>query len=147
MSPDKVLWTKPESKIANYFTVKDALWLPTWGRMSLEKDGLGPIQKANLCVLFYKMDSVRNLFGKPIVVHVSFRSKSYNKEIGGAQNSSHIQGMAVDFHVQGMDCDMARLAIVPKLEEWGMRCENLKGSSWVHLDIRDPGPGGRYFIP
>ena len=148
MSPDKVEWTKADAQISNYFTVRDALWLPSWSRLARVEDGLGPDQKQSLCALFTKMDTVRVFFNKPIIVHVTFRPKSYNALVKGAPNSAHIQGMAVDFHVKDVDCDVARAMIVPLLPVWKMRCENLKGSSWVHLDTRDPGPGGNwYFIP
>lgn len=142
-----IKWTDLTYKISSFFTVKEALWFPQWSRIAVEKDGLGPVQKANLEILFKKMDKVRELFGKPITVHVAFRSYSYNKLVKGAAQSSHVTGMAVDFHVNGITCDDARAKIVPHLEEWGMRCENLPGSSWVHLDIRPVGPGGRFFKP
>ena len=148
MGPDKVDWLTGDSNIANYFTVKDALWLPQWNRLARLEDGLGPDQKQNLCNLFNKMDTVRVFFNKPIIVHVTFRPKSYNALVKGAPNSAHMYGMAIDFHVKDVDCDDARAKIVPMLETWGMRCENLKGASWVHLDTRDvPAGGNRFFIP
>lgn len=142
-----VNWADPKSKISQFFTVAEATMLPQWKRVATEKDGLGPTQKANLEKLFKIMDKVRGLFGKPILVHVAFRPYSYNKLIGGAPRSSHVEGMAVDFHVSGVTCDDARAQLVPYLEEWGLRCENLPGSNWVHLDIRPAGPAGRFFKP
>jgi uncharacterized protein YcbK (DUF882 family) len=140
-------WNDPASKISDHFTVKDALWLPTWNRMASANDGLDEAVKTSLIALFKQMDVVRDFFGKPIIVHVTYRPDAYNKLIGGAPASSHVRGMAVDFHVVGVNCDDARAKIVPMLEAWGMRCENLPGSSWVHLDMRAAGPGGHFFKP
>jgi len=143
-----VNWSNPNDKLSVFFTVKEALFLPSWNRMATSKDGLGPTQQDNLVKLFRIMDQVRNLFGKPVIVHVAFRSYSYNKEIGGAPNSLHVQGMAVDFHVAGVDCDDVRAKLIPKLEEWGLRMENKAGSNWVHLDTRPVAAGGnRFFLP
>lgn len=143
-----IQWTDPNTKLTQYFTVKDALWLPTWNRLAIAKDGLGPTQQANLSMLMVVMDKVRAFLAKPIIVHVSFRPYAYNKLIGGALNSSHVEGKACDFHVAGMTCDAVRAALLPKLEEWGLRMENLPGSSWVHLDTRPVPKGGtRFFKP
>ena len=137
-------------KISNYFTFKEALYLPTWKRVAKKKDGLTSDILNNLKVLFGKMDLVREYFGAPVIVHVAYRPEEYNKLVGGAHNSSHVAGMACDFHVQGVSCDDARARILQdnKLEEWGMRMEDLPGSGWVHLDIRQPAPGRpRFFKP
>jgi uncharacterized protein YcbK (DUF882 family) len=139
-------WKNPHQKISVYFTVKDALWLPQWNRLAKVEDGISPEIFANLLALFKQIDTVRALVNRPIIVHVAFRSKSYNKLVKGAAASSHIFGMAVDFHVQGMDCDVVRKLLVPKLEEWKMRCEDLPGSSWIHLDTREVPAGGRRFF-
>jgi len=141
-------WSDPNQRLSKYFTVKEAIWLPQWNRMATEKDGLGPVQKDNLIKLLRIMDDVRAACNRPVIVHVAFRSYSYNKLIGGAPLSSHVQGMAIDFHVKDMPCDDVRAFLLPKLESMGLRMEDLVGSSWVHLDIRPVTKGGvRFFKP
>jgi uncharacterized protein YcbK (DUF882 family) len=74
----------------------------------------------------------------------------YNRVIGGALRSAHSEGKACDFSIMGMTCDDIRKKIMDNnlLDLWQMRCENLPGSNWVHLDCRELRPGGnRYFIP
>ena len=44
---------------------------------------------------------IRNRCGFPLVVSSGYRTPSYNRRIGGAQNSQHIQGRAMDLHPQG----------------------------------------------
>ena len=142
-------WLDPSAKISEFFTVKEALWLPSWGRMANPTDdGLTPEHKDNLVKLFQTMDKVRRLFDKPIIVHVAYRPPIYNQMIGGSPGSAHKFGMAVDFHVSGIKCDTVREVLVDKLEEFGLRMENLPGSNWVHLDIRPVAEGkNRYFLP
>jgi zinc D-Ala-D-Ala carboxypeptidase len=139
-----------KNKISNHFTWKEALFLPQYNREANETDGLTPIIKANLVVLFSKMDTIREHFNKPINVHIAFRSEAYNTLIGGAKHSAHLQGMACDFDVSGMTCDSVRDDIEKNklLDTLGMRMEKKPGSNWVHLDFAQVPPGGnRYFLP
>ena len=136
-------WTDPKAKVSKYFSVKECLYLPTWSRMANESDGLDDIIKKNLQSLCHAMDEVREYFDKPITVHVTYRPDAYNKLIGGAPKSKHVQGMAMDFSIKGLTCDEVRKSFKDNnlLELWGMRCEDLPGSSWTHLDI-----GGKGFF-
>lgn len=145
-------WSKDELKISKYFTVKEAIYLPTWKRLANKEDGLNDTIKENSLRLFKQMDVVREHFGKPIRAHVAYRPVEYNKAIGGAQHSAHSEGMAFDFDIIGMSCDDVRKELTKDnnklLEEWKMRCEDMPGSTWVHLDIRELAPEGhRFFKP
>lgn len=135
--------------ISKYFTWKEATFLPRWNRTASEEELTAEVRN-NLIVLFSKMDSIRAHFGKPIHVHVAYRPKVYNALVGGASNSSHLYGLAVDFHVNGMDCDAARKSILDAelLESLNLRMECNPGSNWVHIDAREvPHGGSRYFNP
>jgi len=141
-------WTNPDCKVSNYFSVRECLWLPTWNRMATEDDGLNDDIKDSLVKLCTQMDLVRDFLGQPISVHVTYRPEEYNKLIGGASNSAHKYGQAMDWSIVGDNCDDLRAKLEPQLEQWNMRMEKLPGSNWVHLDIRELAPGGnRYFKP
>lgn len=118
--------------------------------MANENDGLNDEIKANLTKLFQKMDKIREHFGKPISVHVTYRPEEYNKLVKGAKNSAHKAGLACDFHVKDVSCDEVRDNIIKNglLDKLELRMEDLPGSNWVHLDCKDLAPGGnRYFKP
>lgn len=136
-------------KISKHFTYKEALYLPQWKRTAKQSDGLTQEVLDNLKLLFSKMDKLRDFFGKPIIVHVAYRPAEYNRLVGGARGSSHMSGMACDFHVAGLSCDEVRDQILKAglLDTLQLRMENLPGSNWVHLDTRKPGPSGRFFKP
>lgn len=141
-------WSNTEDKVSNYFTVKECIWFPRWSRLATEEDGLTEEIKENIIKTAKKMDIVREWIGKPIRVHVWYRSLEYNMLIGGAKKSVHMEGKAVDFSVPGMTCDEFRKKMIDenKLEEWEMRCEDLFGSNWVHLDTA-PVKFKRFFKP
>jgi zinc D-Ala-D-Ala carboxypeptidase len=147
-NPEPINWADQNVKISKYFTVKEAIWLPSWNRLANEEE-LSEEIKENLTKLFAKMDLVREYFGKPIRVHVTLRPTKYNAEIKGAPNSSHIKGLACDFDVIGVDCDAARDQIVKdgKLEEWDMYMEENLGGNWIHLNLFDGIARNRYFKP
>jgi hypothetical protein len=147
-------WTNLTDKVSNHFTVKECLWLPQWGRMANDTDGLTDDIKNNLINLCDAMDTVRDYFGAPINVHCMLRPTAYNVLVKGAKSSAHLIGQACDFDVAGMSCKDAQDKIIAdgKLAIWLMRMEdNTKGGTvlptWLHLDLRVPPTGNRFFIP
>lgn len=147
---ENIDWNNPKCAMGSHFNVHDAIYLPTWGRLAVEADGLDDIIKSNLIKLFIAMNVVRDHFGKPIRVHVSYRPMEYNKAIGGSLHSAHSEGLACDFDVIGMTCDDVRKDILDNglLDTWNMRMEDAPGSNWVHLDLRELVAGKhRFFNP
>ena len=143
-------WSDPKSPISKHFTVKEALWLPSWGRMANETDGLNDEIKSNLIKTFTWMDQVRDHFNAPICVHVTYRPEAYNALVKGAKSSQHLIGCAIDFDVQGLECKDAIQDILDNglLESIQLRMENNGPEpTWIHLDSRIPGSAGRYFKP
>lgn len=144
-------WTDPKCQISKHFTVKEAIWFPQWNRLANLSDGLTDSVKQNLINMFQIMDVVREFIGKPINVHVAYRSEAYNSLVRGAKSSAHKaldNCAAVDWDA-GEVCEDTRQKLMPMLEQWGLRMEdNGVDSHWIHLDNRPLLPGGhRYFKP
>lgn len=141
-------WTNPKAKVSQYFTVHECLWLPRWKRLANEADGLNDEIKFNLFETCALMDIVREDLATPINVHIFYRPHDYNKLVGGAAQSAHLEGKAVDFSVSIWDCDDVRAKIISRglLDKLKLRMEDLPGSNWVHLDTRAPGPSGKRFF-
>lgn len=84
------------------------------------------------------LDELRGRLGRPITLLSVYRSPAYNKAIGGASKSQHVQFSAVDFVVQGSP--VGPLQWASALRE--MRSSGLfKGgigtyASFVHVDTR-----------
>lgn len=135
----------PTQQISKYFTWKEAIYLNSWNRLASTSDGLTEEVQRNLVGLFFTMDKIRQLMGRPIIVHCAFRSLEYNKLIGGSTNSQHLYGCACDFHVQGLDCQQARELLKPHLEELQIRLENNTGN-WLHVDVKKIEAGQNRFF-
>ncbi len=142
-------WTAGICPVSRHFTVKELIYLPSWGRLALPEDGLDDAVKVSLMALAGAMDVVRDWLGLPIKVHVTYRPEAYNRAIGGASHSYHVLGMAMDWEPEGITPGEAIESILAhrKLEDWGMRMEN-NGPlpSWVHLDLGAV-TFARYFKP
>lgn len=146
-------WSDPTSQISKHFTVKEACLLPSWGVMHVPTEE----EQAEILKTAAMMDQVRDFLGKPVKVHCWIRpgsvncgdsrydGKDYNAFVKGASNSAHKYGKAVDWDC-GENCDDTRTALMPKLEELGVRMENVPGGPWVHLDTNTPNPN-RFFKP
>ena len=127
---------------ATNFVWKDALYLPRWDVCCVPTDD----QEDQIIKTAFKLEQVRSFFGADIKINCWLRPLVYNMLIGGAKDSAHIYGMAVDFWVKGFTPDQVRTNLQPHLEDLKIRMENKPASSWVHIDIRDPSPN-RFFIP
>jgi hypothetical protein len=57
-------WSNPQSKISEFFIVKEALFLPSWGVMHNPTDE----EKANIIKMAEAMDKIRRLLNTPISV-------------------------------------------------------------------------------
>lgn len=138
--------TAPQPLLTKHFTVKDSVYLPKWGRWATPADGFTPAIAQRLLKMFLKLEKIRELLGaRPIKVINAYRPPAYNKLVGGAANSYHMKGGAIDFVVIGMDCDMVRNLLIPHLVDLGLRMEDRPGSDWVHIDDGESTP--KFFKP
>lgn len=136
-------WSNPKDKIGNYFTVKDACWLPSWGKLAVPT----PTEQANILKTVKIMDEIRRLLGAPIAIHCWLRPKAYNEFIHGAKSSMHIVGLAVDWDC-GENCDITRTRLTPLLKTLNIRMERYPGGPWVHIDLKPvTSETARYFLP
>jgi hypothetical protein len=150
-------WFNPKDKVSKYFTVHEALYLPTWGIYHTPSE----TEQINIISTALVMDEVREILDRPIIVHAWVRpikvdnissprhGMNYNNAIGGAGKSAHVDGLAVDWHCEGLTIDETMDIIQPKCEELEFSLEN-NGSvsriannggmggprNWVHLQIR-----------
>lgn len=80
------------------------------------------------------MEEVRSKLGdRPISVNSWYRDPDSNREVGGARNSRHLAGDAVDFVVAGL----SSYAVYAKLKGWwGSRGGLASSSIFTHIDAR-----------
>lgn len=70
--------------------------------------------------------------GSPITITSGWRSHIYNKQLGGAPNSYHCKGMAVDFNLNGYAISKV-YELMDKVHWGGVE---RTGGDWQHIDIR-----------
>ena len=70
-------------------------------------------------------------------VHSAFRTWQTNREVGGALQSYHMKGMAIDFHVQGIQTDLLFKWMKEVKFHGGVGMGFYGGTpTWMHLDSR-----------
>ena len=96
----------------------------------------------NLKVVATQVQKVRDHFGKPLIISSGYRSEKLNNAIGGARNSQHTKGEAIDiqstngytnadiFNYIKNNLDFDQL-----IWEYGTR----KEPKWVHISYKKSG--------
>lgn len=83
------------------------------------------------------LQEIRNAFGKPITINSAYRTPAYNKKVGGASASQHVQGKAADIVVQ----DIPPFAVAAWMEQYirsvgKYACGYYPISLFNHVDVR-----------
>ena len=81
--------------------------------------------------------------GAPIIINSGYRSPQLNRKIGGAPNSNHLTGCAVDIRVSGMEQLIRYAAILLDYADESNQDfdellieKNRYGAIWLHFAVR-----------
>ena len=81
--------------------------------------------------------------GAPIIINSGYRSPQLNRKIGGAANSNHLTGCAVDIRTSGMEQAICYAAILINYSKESNQDfdellieKNRYGAVWVHFAVR-----------
>ena len=81
------------------------------------------------------LDKVRQIIGRPIMIHSGYRPPAYNASIGGVGNSTHIDGLAADISAVGIATAALHQVVDDVIgTSGGVGCYPLQ--QFVHLDVR-----------
>ena len=79
------------------------------------------------------LQPLRDKLGKPMIITSGYRCYLLNKAIGGATNSQHTKGQAVDFHVKGMSINDTINFVINS----GVPFDQLINErTWVHISYK-----------
>ena len=78
-----------------------------------------------------RLQVIRDIVGKPISILSGYRCKKHNEEVGGAKESQHMMGNAVDFNIE--EHSMGHLAIM--LDKWSGGFHFYQSENFIHIDI------------
>lgn len=82
-------------KISRYFTMGEAIHSTTAIRRGI-KNTPNWEERANIRYTARRLDEVRRILGRPVIVTSWFRNARLNRAVGGSSSSGHRKGMAVD---------------------------------------------------
>ncbi len=96
-------------------------------------------QKYNLNI----KEKIKNKNDELIIINSGYRSSQVNKAVGGAPNSNHLTGCAVDIHVSGMEQLIRYAAILLDISDLNnedfdelLLERSPRGSYWLHFAVR-----------
>ena len=94
-----------------------------------------------------KLEEVRSLFGKPIKITSFYRCPELNKKVGGSKTSAHMNGLACDFTVKGIDVeDVFSHIKASEITFDQLILESSKTSTWIHLGVEKDGDKPRQMV-
>lgn len=85
-------------------------------------------------VLAQVLGELRHRIGRPIYINSGYRTVAHNKKVGGAENSYHLYGAAVDIRAEGYTPHELYEKLDSMLDGWGGLQEH---ENFVHFDVRD----------
>ena len=93
-------------------------------------------RETRLVWLCEEFEAIRALCGSPLLVNSGFRSRAYNTRIGGAPNSQHCEGRALD--LVPVHCTTLELYLAAKERARVGRVRGIARyrGGFVHIDIR-----------
>ena len=85
-----------------------------------------------------RLVSLRKDFNEPMIISSGYRHESYNQVVGGAKNSPHLYGKAVDVLVSGKAAyKLMKLAIQHGFTGIGVSQRGSHDSRFLHIDTMD----------
>ena len=91
----------------------------------------------NIQRLANALQVIRDTLNVPITITSGYRSPAHNRAVGGATNSTHLNGTGVDFQARGIAPSAVAAIIERLINEGRIPQGGLKAyARWVHYDIR-----------
>lgn len=122
--------------ISEHITYKEATYSATANLKGINNTPDTETLKTMIITACKVFEPVRRYFGKPILITSFYRSHELNKAIGGAKNSQHVKGEAIDIKAtqgftnkQIFDWIKDNLTFDQLIWEYG----NDKEPAWVHV--------------
>ena len=119
-------------QLSEHFSLGELTASEIAARKGLENFPTG-VELDNLARLAEKLEEVRKVLGKPIMINSAFRSIEVNAAVGGVKSSQHCLGCAADIRVIGMKPDEICRAIIASNIQYDQLIREF--DSWTHISI------------
>jgi hypothetical protein len=121
------------AQLSEHFTLEEMIASQEGARRGLDNTPPADVLQ-HLKDMCERLEEVRTLLGAPITISSGYRSPALNAAIGGAANSAHRLGYAVDFICPGFG---PPLAVCQEIEKSGLNYDQLihEYGTWTHLSF------------
>lgn len=119
-------------QLSEHFSLAELTASEIAARKGLENYPTG-VALENLSRLAEKLEEVRKVLGKPIMINSAYRSPEVNSAVGGVKTSQHCVGCAADIRVPSMTPDEVVKAIVASRIQYDQLIREF--DSWTHISI------------
>jgi uncharacterized protein YcbK (DUF882 family) len=93
----------------------------------------------NVKELAKELQVLRDFLESPLRINSAYRTKTYNKSVGGAEKSKHLVAMAADLSSPKYTPSQIRAAILKLIKEKKMRDGGIGYyNTFIHYDISTP---------
>ena len=129
------------TQLSKYFSLPELVVSQSAARRGLKNIPFGK-QLENLRQTAQRMDAIREMLGKPVLVSSGYRNAEVNALVGGSKTSAHCHGLAVDFTCPGYG---SPLAVAKAILASGIEFDQLihEYGAWVHIGFAEPGKPSR----
>jgi zinc D-Ala-D-Ala carboxypeptidase len=117
-------------KITEHFTLEEFTRSTTANRLKIDNSVPADLMP-NIQLTAIKLELVRKVLGKPIIITSGYRCPALNARVGGAATSAHTKGLAVDFKSSfGTPKEICQ-----RLLDAGVQFDKLiqEHNQWVHI--------------
>lgn len=121
-----------------YFTFKELTASATAKRKGIDNNPSAEIRNNLQALVDNILDPLREAYGKPIIVTSGYRSVKLNKAVGGAANSQHTKGEAVDIRAVS-DKPEDNKVLFDMILKLGLPFDQLineYGYDWIHVSYK-----------
>ena len=92
------------------------------------------------------IQTLRDILGVQIVVNSGFRTEEYNKKVGGAKDSLHLKGMAIDFTLNSEGIAKYNILNVVSILHLLMKKNRVYDAGGIEVDIHPEKKNGWGYI-
>ena len=123
------------TQLSTHFTLEEMIASQEGARRGLDNTAPADVLE-HLRDMCAKLEEVRALLGRPIMISSGYRSPQINAAVGGSATSAHMYGYAADFICPSFG---PPLAVCQAIEESGLGYDQLihEFGAWTHLSF-DP---------
>jgi hypothetical protein len=133
-------------KITEHFSLSEISKSDTATRLGIDNSVPDSLM-GNALRMCERLEEVRALFNKPIMITSFYRCPELNKKVGGSKTSAHMDCRACDFTVKGIAIeDVFSNIKASKISFDQLILESSKTSTWVHLGIEKEGEKPRQMV-